>query len=321
MLGEQLTRAVERRHAAGLPSDATTAYRLVHGAADGLEGLTVDVYERHLVASVYTEDDGAREAAWIAALGALGYEGVYLKRRPRQANQLDAAQRRERAPERAVVGLDAPAAFAVREHGLSLEVRLGDGLSTGVFLDQRDNRARLAAEARGRSVLNLFAYTCAFGAAAARGGACRTVNIDVAKGVLERGRRNYALNGLSCDGHAFLARDVLDALPRMAKKAERFDLVVLDPPSYASTRTGRFSVERDYATLVTLAVSLVADGGTLLACTNHHKLDEQVLVGVIEAGVRSAGRRVRALDLVPPPVDHPQTPGRTPHLKSAWIRL
>jgi 23S rRNA (cytosine1962-C5)-methyltransferase len=170
-------------------------------------------------------------------------------------------------------------------------------------------------------VLNLFAYTCAFGVAAAVGGACRTVNIDVAKAALERGRRNYALSGFSGAEHAFLARDVLDALPRLARKPERFDVVVLDPPSYASTRTGRFSVERDYPELARLALNLVSEGGMLLACTNHHGLSEHDLVQSIEAGARGAGRRIQALELASPPFDHPPGPGRTPHLKSAWIRL
>lgn len=326
MIAERFVRALERRRALGLPSAATSAYRLVHGDGDGLPGLTVDVYDQHLVASLYTEEDGAREAAWIDALASLGFRGVYVKRRPRQASRLDAQERRARAPEHARVGQDAAPELIVRENGLSFAVRLGDGLSTGLFLDQRDNRARVLREARGKRVLNLFAYTCAFGAAAAAGGACRTVNIDVAKAVLERGRRNYALAGIRCDDdargdHAFLARDVLDALPRLAKKAERYELVVLDPPSFASTRGGRFSVERDYPTLAAMALGLVASGGTLLACTNHHRLEVGQLVRAIEVGARTAGRTIEALETPAPPPDHPPGPGRTPHLKSAWIRL
>jgi 23S rRNA (cytosine1962-C5)-methyltransferase len=140
MVLEQLARALERRRTRALPSAETNAYRLVHGAGDDLEGLTVDVYDRFLVASLYTEDDGEREAGWIAALAQLGYRGVYLKRRPRQANQLDAHERRERAPEHAVAGDDADEVLVVRENGVPLEVRLG---ATIVL----ESRARLAARA------------------------------------------------------------------------------------------------------------------------------------------------------------------------------
>lgn len=315
---EKLARAIARRTALGLPNAHTNAYRLVHGAGDELEGLTVDVYDRHLVVSLYTERD---EPRWIEACAELDYEGIYLKRRPRQANEVALAERQQRAPEHAIVGRDAPASFVVREHDQPFEVRLGDGFSTGLFLDQRDNRARVAALAPGKSVLNLFAYTCAFGAVAAAHGASRTVNIDVAKNVLERGRKNYELAHVSGGQHQFLARDVLDALPRLANKGEQFDLVVLDPPSYASTRRGRFRVEHDYPELVTMALRLLASEGTLLACTNHQKLHERELAQAISLGARALGRTVRELELVSPPGDHPLAPGRAPHLKSAWIRL
>ena len=320
-IAELLARALALRQALGLPSAQTNAYRLLHGAADGVEGLTLDVYDRHLVANLYTAEYGARERGWLEAAHELGFAGVYLKHRPRQANEVAEQERRQRAPEHAVIGDDAPGPLVVREHGQSFEVRLGDGFSTGIFLDQRDNRARVAELAKGKRVLNLFAYTCAFGAVAAAYGALRTVNVDVAKSVLERGKRNYALAGVDASAHQFLARDVLETLPRMGQKEDRFDCVVLDPPSYASTRNGRFSVERDYPELVTLALALVAEGGTLLACTNHQKLTEGEVSRAVRKAAAAAGRRLHDVEFAPPPPDHPPVPGRAAHLKSAWIRL
>lgn len=315
-----LAGALQRRRALGLPSAETNAYRLVHGAADGIEGLTVDVFDRFLVASVYTEEQGAREQGWLDALAQLAdVRGVYLKRRPRQANRLGDEERRARAPEHALRGEEAPAPLVVREHDVPFEVRLGDGLSPGLFLDQRDNRARFAAEAAGKRVLNLFAFTCAFGAVAARAGASETTNIDVSKAILERGKRNYALLGLPAGQHRFFARDVLEALPRMAKRGERFDLIALDPPSYASSAGARFSVERDYARLVASALAVLAPDGLLLACTNHAGISERELRGRIEEGARSVGRRTRQVDFTPPPGDFPLDPARPPHLKSAWV--
>lgn len=333
-----LAEACARRAALGLPSPQTNAYRLIHGAGDGCEGLTVDVYDRYLVASLYTEQRGAQEEAWLSALSALGYAGVYLKQRPKQANQLDDAQRKVRAPEHAIAGEDAPEELTILENGVPFVVRLGDGLSTGLFLDQRDNRARFAALSSGKRVLNLFAYTCAFGVVAARAGAAATTNVDISKPALERGKQNYALSSPASgrgsargpsEGHGdlqppdsqhlFLARDVLETLPRMQKRGETFDLIALDPPSYASTKSGRFSVERDYAELAAGALALLRPGGTLLACANHARLSEQELEVALRTAQRRVGSRTLSLTFAPPPADHPRAPGRPPHLKSAWI--
>jgi 23S rRNA (cytosine1962-C5)-methyltransferase len=314
------TRARERRVALGLPSRETTAYRLFHGAADGLEGLTVDVYGEWLVASLYTPERGAREERWLDALAELGFRGVYLKHRPKQANELREHERRARAPERAVRGGDAPEEFEILESGVPYQVRPGDGLSTGIFLDQRDNRARLARLAQGKRVLNLFSYTCAFGLAAARGGALATVNIDVAIPVLERGKLNYHRAGVDLAGHRFLARDVLESLPKLARRGERFEIVALDPPSYASVKgRRRFNVEQDYAHLTELALSVLAPDGTLLACTNHQGLGENDLDLCIRRAAQAAGRRLNALEFVAPPADFPVLPGRPGHLKSAFV--
>ncbi|HEY6876595.1 MAG TPA: class I SAM-dependent methyltransferase [Polyangiales bacterium] len=309
-----LEAALAARRALGLPSASTDAYRLVHAEGEG--AITVDVYGRHLVASVYSDEV---DAAWLDALAELdAYDGVYLKHRPKQANEVREQERKQRAPEHAVRGQDAPAPLIIRENGVPFEVRLGDGFSTGIFLDQRDNRARLMDMARDKSVLNLFSYTCGFGLVAAFAGAARTVNLDVAKNVLERGRANYALSGLSGE---FLARDVLESLPRLRRREERFDIVVLDPPSYASTKRGRFSVERDYPQLAELAIELLADGGTLLACLNHHKLGEDDLRTALQLAAGRAGRRIASLAFAQVPADHAPARGRAPHLKSAWMRI
>ena len=331
---ELLHKALERRRALGLPGADTTCYRLVHGEGDGLPSFTVDVYGEWLVASVYdeaahprsqkAEDSSAAyelEARFLDALAGLGFRGIYLKNRPRQANELDARERTLRCPPQAVRGESAPDAFVVHESGMPFEVRLGDGLSTGLFLDQRENRKRLREAARDKRVLNLFAYTCAFGVAAALGGARSTTNLDVAKPVLERGKHNYALAGIALEGHTFLARDALEALPRMARREERFDIVVLDPPSYASNKGRRFSVERDYAELAAHALGVLAPDGVLLACTNHQRLASADLVHAVRKGAAKAGRAVRDLSEWAPPPDHPPAGGRSPHLKSAWVRF
>jgi 23S rRNA (cytosine1962-C5)-methyltransferase len=154
---------------------------------------------------------------------------------------------------------------------------------------------------------------------AARAGALTTTNIDVAKSVLERGKRNYALAGVASGEHRFLARDVLESLPRFQKRGETFDLIALDPPSYASTKGGRFSVERDYAKLAAAALALLSPGGAMLACVNHARMTERDLESALSAAIGSVGLRTLRVSFVAPPPDHPALPGRPPHLKSAWI--
>ncbi len=312
--------AFERRVQLGLPALDTDAYRLVHGAADGIEGVTVDVYGHFLVVGLLVDRSEADLTRLFDELLSLGFRGIYIKRRPRQANALSDDERKQRSPEHAVRGEDAPFEIVVRESSMPFVVRLGDGLSTGLFLDQRLNRRRVHDVARDKRVLNLFAYTCAFGCAAALGGAASTTNIDVSKGVLERGRQGYARAGIEAEGHLFLARDVLETLPKLARRGEAYDLVVLDPPSYASTKHGRFSVEKDFTGLVAQALGLVSAGGALLACTNLHSLESRAFERMLRTGAAHAGRAVE-IELMPPPGDFSPLLGGDPHLKSAWLTV
>ena len=236
-LARALGRALEKRWGLGRTEGprATTAFRLVNEEGDGLPRLAVDVYDAWLVAQLYDEGpegtwaDRARRDRVLDALHALGFDGVYLKVRPRQANVLVDTRREELAPAQAVRGSSAPAEIEVREEGVPLLVRLGDGLSTGVFLDQRNNRRRVREMAAGKSLANLFSYTCAFTVAAAVGGAKRTVSVDASAAALERGRANLVHAGLLEKGeHAFAAADAMSWLARTARKGESFDLVVLE---------------------------------------------------------------------------------------------
>jgi 23S rRNA (cytosine1962-C5)-methyltransferase len=243
-LNEAIARAVGQRFGLGRSDKgdrATTAFRLVHEAGDALPGLAVDVYGNHLVAQLYedeagTWDDPARRDRLLDRLGAIGFDGIYLKVRPRQSNTLVDTRRDELAPRQAVRGETAPEQFEVLEEGVPFAVRLGDGLSTGLFLDQRTNRRRVREAAQGKRVLNLFAYTCGFSVAAVVGGAARTVSVDAAAVALDRGRINLERVGVGTNpAHELIADDVFAWLARAPKRKERFDLILLDPPSYSTT--------------------------------------------------------------------------------------
>jgi 23S rRNA (cytosine1962-C5)-methyltransferase len=325
-----LARAAERRWGLGR-SDcglrATTAFRLVNEEGDGLPRLAIDVYGNWLVTQLYGGDgpwaDVARRERLLDRVHALGFEGVYLKVRPQQANELTrspGAQHGEIAPPEPVRGATAPREVPILEEGTALLARLGDGLSTGIFLDQRNNRRRVRASADGKSVANLFAYTCSFTVAAALGGARRTVSVDASASVLERGRANLAHAGVA-DGaeHTFVADDAFSWLHRATRRDERFDLIVLDPPSYSSTKRGRFVAEDDYVSLAASAITLLGPGGRLLACTNHRGISRARFRRMVFDAARAAKREVTQVKDLPEPPDYPVPAGGEAHTKSVWV--
>jgi 23S rRNA (cytosine1962-C5)-methyltransferase len=196
----------------------------------------------------------------------------------------------------------------VSEGELKFSVRLGDGLQTGLFVDQRNNRARVRELAPGGRMLNLFSYTCSFSVAAALGGAA-TVSVDLSARALARGRENFALNGLDATRHAFDKDDALEWLARARRRGRRFDLVVLDPPSFGMRgRHKTFSVAHDYGRAARDAFRLLAPGGRLLAVTNHRKTSLGELRRIVRDAAASAGRELAQLKDLPSGVDCPDAP-------------
>jgi 23S rRNA (cytosine1962-C5)-methyltransferase len=298
----------------------TTAFRLCNGEGDGVAGVTVDRYGDFLVASLVGPAAAARDRV-LDALARLGPRGIYLKLPPRTARCLTEAGRDDVAPPLPVRGEAAPDALEVREHGLGFEVRLGDGLSTGLFLDQRANRERVRATASGRRVLNLFAYTGSFSVAAVAGGAAATTTVDVSRKALDWAARNLALLGRPSEGHRLVRADARDWLTRCARRGERFDLVVLDPPSFATTKRSRFAAAEDYAELAGACLRCLEPAGRLLACTNHRGMARARLARELRQVATSLGCRLRRLEHLPPPTDFPPPPGEECHLKAILIEL
>jgi 23S rRNA (cytosine1962-C5)-methyltransferase len=162
------------------------------------------------------------------------------------------------------------------ERTLGYGIDFGAGYSVGLFIDQRENR-HFVRELAPRSLLNCFAYTCSFSVAAATAGAT-TVNIDLSKKSLARGRENFALNSLSTDGHRFIADDVMEVLPRLARKEEKFDVIILDPPTFSRSHRGKaFQVEHDFEKLLMAALEVAERNGKILLSTNCTSLGERAL--------------------------------------------
>lgn len=162
------------------------------------------------------------------------------------------------------------------ERMLRYGIDFAAGYSVGLFIDQRENRQFVRGVAP-RRLLNCFAYTCSFSVVAATVGA-KTVSIDLSKKSLDRGRENFALNSLPTNDHRFLADDVMEVLPRIGRKGEKFDVIILDPPTFSRSHRGKvFHVQQDFERLLMAALEVAERDGRILLSTNCSSLGERAL--------------------------------------------
>ncbi len=261
----------------------------------------------------YDEAPSPLEPDLVAALlETPGVTGVWEQRRPKGGS----------APPATPVAGDAPARSVVRELGLSYQLDLAaSGTSSGLFLDQRETRRRLLGlDLTGKTLLNAFAHTCALSVAAAKAGAV-TTSLDLSRRYLDWGKENLALNGLDPAAHDAIYGDALEWMRRLDKKGRRFDVVLVDPPSYSNLGKGKgtWSVERDLPELVALAARLVTpQGGRLYVSTNLRRLPAAAFLDRVREGLKAAGR-AGEVEFVTLPLDHRSGPGDPPYLKGAWV--
>jgi 23S rRNA (cytosine1962-C5)-methyltransferase len=302
------------------PTTPTTAFRIINGAGDGLPGLAVDAYAEWLVAHVYSDEVEAAIEPIVDILHGLGWQGIYLKCHPKQANIVADTRDPRLAPSEPVRGVAAPSELLVLEHGHPFLVKLNDGLRTGLFLDQRENRQRVLRASGGKRVLNLFAYTGGFSAAALAGKANEVVSVDNSTTALNWCKRNIFLLH-SESSHRAITADVFEALARFEKVGERFDLLVIDPPSYSTSRTRRFRVVDDLGELLALAMRVTSSSGSMLASVNHRGISPKALRRYVLDAARSVGRTVKKITDLPTQTDFPLDFSDQLGSKSVWSIL
>lgn len=307
----------------------TDAFRLVHGAADAEPGWFVERLGDWLLSESggtdLPPDRVARLLGWVEAEGARGAFHKSLDRQVRRREPGEAAPR-------LVLGEGSPGEFFVRENGLRFALALDRGYSYGLFLDQRDNRRRLLrdhvaagfpaplAESREKRLLNLFAYTCAFSVAAVPAG-WQTTSLDLSRKYLDWGRANLSHNSIEPAGQDFIHGDAFDWLGRFARRERRFELIILDPPTFSGGKQGAFRAEADYPRLVAAASAVLSPGGVLLASTNAGGLAPGDFCGLIEEALQRAGRRILARHYAPQPPDFPICREQPGHLKTLWLKV
>jgi 23S rRNA (cytosine1962-C5)-methyltransferase len=296
------------------------AFRVVNDLGDGMPGVCVDRYGDFAVLSLSSEEASVRGPELAELLLELGARGVYLKQRARADLRREAHA--ELAPKEPIAGEPVPDALVVREGNAHFGVTLDQGLSCGLFLDQRDNRARIAAFCGGRPVLNLFSYTCSFSVYAALASAERVTSVDLSAHALARGRENFTLNGLDPEAHRFVQTDALDWLARAAKRGEKFGVVIVDPPSFSTSGKGKtFRVADGYQRALSLVFGVLEPGGRVLAVTNHRKTSPQAFRKIAHDAARQAGREITQLKDLPSQLDCPPGPQGPFPAKSVLITV
>lgn len=290
----------------------TTAYRWLFGEGDGIPGVTVDLYGAYAVAQVYM--DGADDLlGWLVpALRAANpaLRGVLLRGRPAADSDDDPDAPRAAGGRRATVlwGAAPPANLVVEEHGLRFEVDMQTGQKTGLFLDHRENRRYVQEISAGRTVLNCFAYTGAFSLYALRGGARHVVSNDIGKGLAASADANLALNDIDPSWHSFVTADSFEVLNQYARDGRRFDLVVLDPPSFAKSKQNRYAAIRAYTKLNALALRCVEPGGLLASASCTSQVGPEPFKDMLAAAGAQANRRLQIIHEAGQPLDHPVPP-------------
>ncbi|HGQ9515693.1 TPA: class I SAM-dependent rRNA methyltransferase [Streptococcus pneumoniae] len=291
---ETLFRKAKERRSAYYQDDLTTTYRLFNQEGDGFGGLTVDLYGNYAVFSWYnsyvyqirqTISEAFRQV-FPEVLGA--YEKICFK-----GLDYESAH---------VYGQEAPDFFTVLENGVLYQVFMNDGLMTGIFLDQHEVRGSLVdGLTMGKSLLNMFSYTAAFSVAAAMGGASQTTSVDLAKRSRELSQAHFQANGLSTDEHRFIVMDVFEYFKYAKRKDLTYDVIVLDPPSFARNKKQTFSVAKDYHKLISQSLEILNPGGIIIASTNAANVSRQKFTEQIDKGF--AGRSYQILNKYGLPAD------------------
>jgi 23S rRNA (cytosine1962-C5)-methyltransferase len=307
--------------------ESTNAVRWIHRGSDGAP-LYLEAWQSQLLAQGELPPSESTLQFLRDAASFVDCRGAYYKVLNPQVAR---ASQQDAAPQ-LLFGSAAPPVFNVRENGVEYQISFEHGYSVGLFLDQRDNRRRLlvnhiaagfqviAGGLTGRSILNTFAYTCGFSVCAALAGA-KTTSLDLSKKYLEWGQRNFRLNGLNPEEHDFIYGDVFDWAPRLQKKGRKFDVIILDPPTFSRSKQRVFQAERDYGALLTAVLPLLNAGGVLFASTNAHKLAPEEFIEKVETAVKNARRKVLQRHYVPQPIDFAISKEEPAYLKTLWLRV
>jgi 23S rRNA (cytosine1962-C5)-methyltransferase len=303
-LSERLQRAVAARSSLAARGDLD-AYRLVYAESDGLPGLVVDRYGDTLVCQFLSAGAERWKPTLVEALQQLKV-GDWRPGGVFERSDVDVRSKEGLPPTTGVLaGAAPPESIVINEYGCRFKVQVATGHKTGFYLDQRDNRARLAGDAVGREVLNAFAYTGGFAVWALRGGASHVVNVETSQPALALGQENVRLNGLDTARVEDVAGDVFRVLRQYRDSQREFDLIVLDPPKFAEARSQLEGATRGYKDINLLALKLLRPGGVLFTFSCSGLVTPELFQQVVAGAALDSGREVQIVGRLSQGPDHP----------------
>lgn len=287
---KKISNAIDKRKAF-FQDENTNAFRIFNGEGDGIGGITIDYYDGYYVINWYSEGAYSFKETVIDVLDEIGeYKAIYEKKRfdtkGKYINDDDF-----------VKGERGEFPIIVKENGMNYAVYLNDGAMVGIFLDQRNVRKIIRDKyAKGKNVLNTFSYTGAFSVAAALGGAKKTTSVDLAKRSKSKTIEQFSANGIDFEEQRIIVMDVFDYFKYANRKNLVFDLVILDPPSFARSKKRTFSTAKDYPSLIKDTIAITGKGGIIVASTNNASFSMKKFKGFIDKGFKDSGTNYKILE-------------------------
>lgn len=287
---QKLLTAISRRKLY-YQDEETTAFRLFNGEGDGIGGLIIDYFDGYYVIQWYSEGIYAFKDWIIQVVDELGdYKGIYEKKRFDTKGQYV-------EDDDFVKGQRGEFPLIVKENGMNYAVYLNDGAMVGIFLDQRDVRKALRDKyAKGKHVLNTFSYTGAFSVAAALGGASKTTSVDLAKRSKSKTIEQFSVNNIDFEQQDIIVMDVFDYFKYAKRKHLQFDVVVLDPPSFARSKKRTFRTAKDYPELIENSVDLLGKNGIVIASTNTASFGMKKFKDMIQRGFQRKQKKYKIME-------------------------
>ncbi|MBK3495858.1 class I SAM-dependent rRNA methyltransferase [Viridibacillus sp. YIM B01967] len=269
----------------------TTAFRVFNGEGDGIGGLSIDYFNGYYMVSWYSEGMYSFKKYVYDALAELvEFKAIYEKKRFDTKGQYI-------EQDDFVMGEPGDFPIIVKENGMNFAVNLNDGAMTGIFLDQRDARRTIREYySEDVNMLNTFSYTGAFSVAAALGGAKETTSVDLAKRSLAKTIEQFSVNGIDYEAQNIKVMDVFDYFKYAARHAMKFDLVVLDPPSFARSKKMTFSTAKDYPKLLMDAIAITEKNGIIVASTNNASFSMKKFKTFIDKAFKDLDTRYKIVE-------------------------
>ncbi|OOF25320.1 class I SAM-dependent methyltransferase [Salinivibrio sp. IB872] len=281
--------------------DGLTGYRLLAAESDGVPGITVDKYDNYLVCQLLSAGADAQRDNLVTALRT-EFPKCHIYERS------DVAIRKKEGlkPRTGVLhGEEPPASVIIEENGVAIEVDIANGHKTGFYLDQRDSREQAVKYMDGKRVLNCFCYTGGFGLYAQKGNAKQVTNVDVSQPALDKAKANAARNGFDLTRAEFVNADVFKLLRTYREQGERFDVIVMDPPKFAESKSQLTGACRGYKDINMLAMQLLNPGGVLLSYSCSGLMDAGLFQKILADAALDAGKNVQFIERFAQAADHP----------------